>query len=56
MKLAGDEGMGAWVYCKQHVRPHETGWCTVDVRDKVALKALTAEEALAEVEARGLAR
>lgn len=27
----------AWVYCNQHLRPHKTGWCTVDVRDKVCL-------------------
>jgi hypothetical protein len=28
-KLAGDEHLGEWVYCSQHMRPHETGWCTV---------------------------
>lgn len=27
----------AWVYCNQHLRPHKTGWCTVDVRNKVCL-------------------
>jgi len=26
-----------WVYCNQHLRPHPTGWCSVDVRDKLGL-------------------
>ena len=26
-----------WVYCKSHVRPHPTGWCSVDVSHKVGL-------------------
>jgi hypothetical protein len=26
-----------WVYCSEHVRAHRTGWCTVDVQDKVFL-------------------
>jgi len=30
-------GRNEWVYCKQHMRPHLTGWCTVDVKDKVGL-------------------
>lgn len=45
--------MGAWVYCKSHVRAHVTGWCTVDPSRKVALKATTREEAYAEVRASG---
>lgn len=27
----------AWVYCKSHLRPHKTGWCTVGVEKKVCL-------------------
>lgn len=30
-------GRDAWVYCNQHMRPHQTGWCTVSPRDKVGL-------------------
>ena len=26
-----------WVYCRQHLRPHTTGWCGVGVRDKIDL-------------------
>lgn len=26
-----------WVYCKDHVRPHPTGWCTVGVSRKLGL-------------------
>lgn len=48
-KKAGDEEMGAWVYCTQHVRPHTTGWCTVGVRDKRPLKARNSEQAYKEV-------
>lgn len=38
-------GRGAWVYCRQHCRPHETGWCGVGVGDKVGLGVDTAEAA-----------
>lgn len=38
-------GKDAWVYCSQHCRPHQTGWCTVSPRDKVGLGVKTAEEA-----------
>lgn len=34
---AEDELLGPWVYCAQHLRPHESGWCTVSLRDKVGL-------------------
>lgn len=30
-------GANTWVYCSQYRRPHQTGWCTVDVRDKLGL-------------------
>lgn len=51
---AGDEHMGAWVYCTQHVRPHQTGWCTVWPRDKIPLEAKDREAAYAECRAKGL--
>lgn len=52
-KPAGDEHLGQFVYCKQHLRPHSTGWCTVHASDKVALKATTSEAAYDEVRANG---
>lgn len=36
---AGDEHMGTFVYCTQHVRPHTTGWCHVAAEDKIRLAA-----------------
>lgn len=45
MKLVGDEHLGKFCYCNQHLSPHATGWCTVDLRNKIALKAETIEEA-----------
>jgi hypothetical protein len=30
-------GEDQWVYCKQHLRPHLTGWCSVGVNDKIGL-------------------
>lgn len=44
-----DIKLGAWVYCRSHVGPHSTGWCSVDVGNKIALHAQTAQEATAEV-------
>lgn len=38
-------GKGAWVYCNQHMRAHQTGWCTVANRDKVGLGVSTVQEA-----------
>ena len=38
-------GRGAWVYCSQHMKPHQTGWCGVSVRDKIGLGVKTAQEA-----------
>lgn len=52
-KPAGDEHMGLWVYCKQHCRPHSTGWCTVSPEDKVPLKAQTQAEAYIEAKEMG---
>lgn len=34
-----------FVYCTQHCRVHDTGWCTVPVVDKIALLSETLEEA-----------
>lgn len=34
-----------FVYCTQHCRVHETGWCTVAVVDKIALLSKTLKEA-----------
>lgn len=39
-------GAGAWIYCSQHMKPHQTGWCTVSVRDKVGLGVDNAKAAL----------
>jgi len=36
-KATDDHELGTWVYCLQHLRPHETGWCTVSLYDKVGL-------------------
>ena len=47
-------GKGRWVYCKSHVRPHTTGWCTVCASNKRLLNATTSDEAYAETRALGL--
>lgn len=47
-------GEDAWVYCTQHLRPHSVGWCTVDVRDKVLLKAKNYADAVKECQDMGL--
>lgn len=41
-------GPNAWIYCKQHLRPHTTGWCTVSTKHKVLLQATTDTEAYRE--------
>lgn len=48
-----DEVFGAWVYCKSHVGPHETGWCSVGLDNKIALKATNRQDAMAESWAMG---
>lgn len=30
-------GVDAWVYCMDHVKPHQTGWCGVGVSHKLSL-------------------
>ena len=52
--LAGDEHMGKFVYCKSHVGPHSTGWCTVGPGNKIALKAQSRDDAYAEVRSMNL--
>ena len=47
-------GRGAWVYCRQHVKPHQTGWCSIPAYDKIGLGVTTAKEAYAKCEAWGL--
>lgn len=42
------------VYCSQHLRPHRTGWCTVNVANKIALEAQTIELAYDECIRKGL--
>lgn len=39
-----------FVYCTQHMRVHETGWCTVSVVDKIPLLSDTLQEAVKEWE------
>jgi hypothetical protein len=41
-------GKGAWVYCTQHMRPHQTGWCSVSPSDKVGLGVTNAKNAVAK--------
>jgi hypothetical protein len=47
-------GANAWVYCASHLRPHETGWCTVHNDQKTPLEARAYKEAFAECRAKGL--
>lgn len=37
-----------FVYCGQHLRVHETGWCTVSAIHKIPLLSETIEEAQKE--------
>lgn len=38
-------GRAAWIYCRQHMKAHQTGWCSVSARDKIGLGVATAQEA-----------
>lgn len=49
-------GEDAIVYCKSHLRPHRTGWCTVHNEDKILLDAKTIDEAEQECNDKGLYR
>lgn len=44
LKTFGD----CYVYCKQHLNPHKTGWCTVSVDEKIKLNAKDLKEAFDE--------
>jgi len=48
-------GVGAWVYCDQHMNVHQTGWCSVSARDKVGLGVATVHEGLDKCRELGLA-
>ena len=43
MESCDDKVFGDWVYCRQHVRPHSTGWCTVSNHDKIGLGIVGSE-------------
>lgn len=38
-------GKDVWVYCRQHMKPHKTGWCSVGAHDKVGLGVTNAKMA-----------
>lgn len=46
-------GADVWVYCKSHVNPHTTGWCTVSIDQKIKLNATTRQEAEDECREKG---
>lgn len=46
-------GAERYVYCKQHMRPHGTGWCTVSPDNKVLLDATERDAAYEEARAKG---
>lgn len=48
-----EEGGDAWVYCKQHLGAHLTGWCTVGVNDKILLDATGHVQAIQECRDKG---
>jgi hypothetical protein len=47
-------GDNVFVHCDSHGAAHETGWCTVSVREKTLLTATTLVEAEKECKERGL--
>lgn len=38
-------GRDAWVYCKDHVKPHQTGWCDIGVNRKISLGTFQGDHA-----------
>lgn len=54
MKPAGDEHMGAFVYCASHLRAHSTGWCTVGPLNKIPMPGATWQAAHAVADRLGL--
>lgn len=49
-----DSDMADFVYCKSHLRVHETGWCGVGNNRKIPLLATTYDEAVTEARDLGL--
>lgn len=49
-----DTRLGAFVYCREHVAPHTSGWCNVGLDRKLGMLAKTVKEAAAEVQKLGL--
>ncbi len=47
-------GGDRWVYCRQHMNPHTTGWCSVRLEDKVLLDATNMEDAIKECQGEGV--
>lgn len=43
--VVGDEHLGPFVYCGQHLRVHATGWCGVSPADKLGIHADSLEQA-----------
>ncbi len=37
MNDTNDSSMGDWVYCCSHLRPHSTGWCSIEPTHKIRL-------------------
>lgn len=50
---AREFGVNVFVYCRQHLRPHRTNWCTVGLKDKVKLDAKSLKEAFEECKQNG---
>lgn len=47
-------GRETFVYCRQHLKPHATGWCGVSPRDKIGLGVISVDEAYAKCRDWGL--
>ena len=41
-------GRKAYVYCRQHLRPHMTGWCSVNNNQKIKLESKNEIDAFIE--------
>lgn len=53
MEDAKHFGIKTIIYCKQHLRPHTTNWCTVSNDEKIKLNATTLEDAYVECREKG---
>lgn len=54
--VVGDEHLGKFVFCNEHLYAHSTGWCTVSPLRKIPLQAQTHEDAILEAQQKGLSR